>query len=468
MRSFIASIRPGATPLLSRTLSKVSVTASFLVLSCTLVAQTAHYAGALGSIGSGLGHPYGVAVDAIGDVYIADQNNNRILMETLANGVYTQSVIATGFSYIRSVAVDTSGNVYASQIGTPAAVYKLTLSGSTYTQSSIGAGFGAPYGLAVDAGGDVFVADAGLTGVIKLTPSGNSYIQTTIDNTLPEPYGVAVDASDNLYVSDYNTGVIYKETLTGNSYARTTVASPSGAFDVGVDGSGNLYVTDETDSLVYKETLSGGTYTQSVLLGGLTYPIGIAVSANGNVYIANTYGNQVLGLKPEVNLGSVNVASTTGAVSIAFTFDSGGTGVSEAVSTQGAPGLDFSDAGTGTCDTNGASHAYAIGDSCTVDVTFTPTLGLDQVRRRSAEEQFRSSHRNGLRFRCRPGAAGKLPPRNPECGGQRTITHLWRDGGCKRKRLHRGTGSRPGAEGDPVQPRSLHLDHGGKWPERPL
>jgi sugar lactone lactonase YvrE len=374
MRSFIASIRPGATPLLSRTLSKVSVTASFLVLSCTLVAQTAHYAGALGSIGSGLGHPYGVAVDAIGDVYIADQNNNRILMETLANGVYTQSVIATGFSYIRSVAVDTSGNVYASQIGTPAAVYKLTLSGSTYTQSSIGAGFGAPYGLAVDAGGDVFVADAGLTGVIKLTPSGNSYIQTTIDNTLPEPYGVAVDASDNLYVSDYNTGVIYKETLTGNSYARTTVASPSGAFDVGVDGSGNLYVTDETDSLVYKETLSGGTYTQSVLLGGLTYPIGIAVSANGNVYIANTYGNQVLGLKPEVNLGSVNVASTTGAVSIAFTFDSGGTGVSEAVSTQGAPGLDFSDAGTGSCDTNGASHAYAIGETCTVDVTFTPTL----------------------------------------------------------------------------------------------
>jgi hypothetical protein len=42
------------------------------------------------------------------------------------------------------------------------------------------------------------------------------------------------------------------------------------------------------------------------------------------------------------------------------------------VLTQGATDLDFADAGTGSCTTNGTSHVYNTGDSCTVDVTFTP------------------------------------------------------------------------------------------------
>ena len=40
--------------------------------------------------------------------------------------------------------------------------------------------------------------------------------------------------------------------------------------------------------------------------------------------------------------------------------------------TQGATGLDFTDGGTGTCDTNGTSYAYSIGSTCTVAVTFAP------------------------------------------------------------------------------------------------
>jgi hypothetical protein len=42
------------------------------------------------------------------------------------------------------------------------------------------------------------------------------------------------------------------------------------------------------------------------------------------------------------------------------------------VVTQGAQGLDFIDAGGGTCDTNGGNHVYKAGDTCTVNVTFAP------------------------------------------------------------------------------------------------
>jgi hypothetical protein len=72
-----------------------------------------------------------------------------------------------------------------------------------------------------------------------------------------------------------------------------------------------------------------------------------------------------------VNMGAVNVG-ITGSISLRFTFDSGGPIEVPGVVTQGATGLDFTDAGTGTCTTNGTSHSYGAGDTCTVDVIFTP------------------------------------------------------------------------------------------------
>jgi hypothetical protein len=73
-----------------------------------------------------------------------------------------------------------------------------------------------------------------------------------------------------------------------------------------------------------------------------------------------------------VDFGNINIGSTGAAVSLSFTFDTAGALGSTAVLTQGATGLDFADAGTGTCVTNGTSHTYNAGDSCTVNVTFAP------------------------------------------------------------------------------------------------
>jgi len=47
-------------------------------------------------IGSGLSYPTGIAVDGAGNVYIADQGNSQVLLETLSGGSYTQSVVANG------------------------------------------------------------------------------------------------------------------------------------------------------------------------------------------------------------------------------------------------------------------------------------------------------------------------------------------------------------------------------------
>lgn len=53
-------------------------------------AQTAHFSGAQTALGSGLSSPFGVAVDGVGNVYVADTSNNRVLKETLSGASYVQ------------------------------------------------------------------------------------------------------------------------------------------------------------------------------------------------------------------------------------------------------------------------------------------------------------------------------------------------------------------------------------------
>jgi sugar lactone lactonase YvrE len=95
------------------------------------------------------------------------------------------------------------------------------------------------------------------------------------------------------------------------------------------------------------------------------------------VYHALTYTYEP---GPAVRLGNFNVCSGSAPApcstseTLIFKFATGGTIKVPAVLTQGASGLDFTDAGTGTCTTNGTSHNYLSGETCTVVVTFAPKV----------------------------------------------------------------------------------------------
>jgi hypothetical protein len=69
------------------------------------------------------------------------------------------------------------------------------------------------------------------------------------------------------------------------------------------------------------------------------------------------------------NFGTAKIGTTSAAMTLTFTFDEAATLGSTSVVTQGAPNLDFADAGTGTCT---VGTAYAANATCNVDVTFTP------------------------------------------------------------------------------------------------
>lgn len=71
----------------------------------------------------------------------------------------------------------------------------------------------------------------------------------------------------------------------------------------------------------------------------------------------------------ELNFGSVNIGTTSSASPLTFTFEASDTLATTQVLTLGATGLDFADAGSDTCT---AGTTYAVGQTCTVNVTFTP------------------------------------------------------------------------------------------------
>ena len=95
-------------------------------------------------------------------------------------------------------------------------------------------------------------------------------------------------------------------------------------------------------------------------LAAMTAGIALLLGSAGSAASAQTVAG---------NFGAVNIGTTSPVISLVFTFGTSDTLVSTAVLTQGAAGLDFSDAGSGTCTAN---TAYAANQSCTVNVTFTP------------------------------------------------------------------------------------------------
>jgi DNA-binding beta-propeller fold protein YncE len=264
-----------------------------------------------GSYGTGSGQfnsPFGIAVDASKNVYVADTSNNRIQkFDSSGNFITTWGSSGAGngqFEGPRAVAVYASGNVYVLDNGNNR-IQKFDSSGNfitTWGSSGTGNGqFESPIGIAVNASGNVYVADYGNNRIQKFDSSGN-FVTTwgssgTGNGQFWSPSGVVVDASGNVYVVDSFNQRIQKFSSSG-AFITMWGSSGSGVgqffdpYGVAVDASGNVYVADQGNDRIQKFSSSGAFITMwgfyGIGNGQFFDPCGVAVDVTGNVYVADT------------------------------------------------------------------------------------------------------------------------------------------------------------------------------------
>ncbi|MGA9671054.1 MAG: choice-of-anchor D domain-containing protein, partial [Terracidiphilus sp.] len=181
---------------------------------------------------STLSYPGAVAVDGSGNVYIADTYNNRMLIETLSAGTYTESALPTSaLASPSGVALDGSGNVYVADSGNNRVLME-TLSAGSYSESTIPtSALNYPSGVSVSGNGSIIVADTYNQRVLMETLSEGSSIETTIPtSTLNYPSGIAVAGNGNIYIADSSNNRVLKEDfadLPSLSFAATAPGSTS-------------------------------------------------------------------------------------------------------------------------------------------------------------------------------------------------------------------------------------------------
>lgn len=318
--------------------------------------------------------PFGVAIDDQGNLYLADTENHRI-RKVDADGIIT-TFAGTGeegfggdggpateakLDWPSGVAVDAQGNVYIAdqenerirRVDTDGIITTFAGSGSyNYKGEEDGipateASLNWPTGVAVDAQGDVYIADSYNNLIRKVDVNG---LITTIagsgrvfgffeepeeddigddgparDAKLDWPIGVAVDSEGNVYVADVGHNRVRKLTKMGAEYMITTFAGTGEEGDedgdgnigdggpaamahlnaprgVAVDEAGHVFVADTGNNRIRRIAPDGTITTiagdhdgndESEMGARLSVPRGIAVDAGGNLYVADTGNNQI-------------------------------------------------------------------------------------------------------------------------------------------------------------------------------
>jgi sugar lactone lactonase YvrE len=254
------------------------------------------------NIFAGLVQPAGVAVDAAGNVYVADSFRGSVFKVT-ATG--QPSTFVSGLNGPDGLAFDAQGNLYVANRGTNS-VLRVTPDGQTVT--TFVTNISVPSGLAFDPKGNLDVASRGSNAVFQVTPDGQT--STLFVRNLATPVGLAFDAQGNLFVSNSGTpSTIVKVAPNGT---RTTFGTSALSFNgLAFDAQGNLYASNAFNGTVLKFTPDGRTTVTYAT--GQGNPYGLAFDVQGNLYVADS-GNGVLN---KVTPGTVMVRSSLPARPIA-------------------------------------------------------------------------------------------------------------------------------------------------------
>ncbi|MBF6569426.1 MAG: hypothetical protein IVW54_11200 [Candidatus Binataceae bacterium] len=263
-------------------------------------------------LGDGFAGPLGIASDASGNLWAANNNSTTVTVLNPAGlpfspSGYPVSLLVAGPEMI---AIDTQGNAWVTDNADGRVI---ELCGAASSGCTLGStlstitGLTSPSGIAIDQRGNAWVAD------------GSAVAEIASGTSTPVPYGtfssadgIAIDANGNVWVTD-NTGGSVTELCGANitscpSNASTTGAvigtvnsqtasSLAGATGIAIDRSGNAWVaaTSNGAGAVTEITSAGAVVsgTNGFTGGGIDTPEEIAIDGAGNVWMANRGNSSV-------------------------------------------------------------------------------------------------------------------------------------------------------------------------------
>jgi uncharacterized protein YjiK len=336
-----------------------------------------------------LNAPYGVALDVGGNLYIADTENHRVRKVWASSGVIT-TVAGTGASGYkgdggpataaqlnapRGIAVDAGGNLYIADTfnhrvrkvwarGGTISTAMLALGGTISTVagtgsagysgdggSAVAAQLASPNGVALDAIGNLYIADTDNDRVREVR-AGSGIIVTAQADPLSSPAGVALDADNTLYIADtYNNRVRALRSgslaiVAGNGSASysgdggpATTAQLYNPRGVATDAAGNLYVADSDNNRVREVQAGSGIITTVAGTGtrgysgdngpanaaALNHPLSVALDSLGNLYIVDSFNQRVR----EVHAADGTITTVAGTGISGFSGDGGPANVAQ-------------------------------------------------------------------------------------------------------------------------------------------
>lgn len=331
--------------------------------------------------------PGAIVRDSQGDLYIADTTNN-VIREVKTNGVIV-TIAGTGaagyagdggfainaqLNQPSGLAIDAQGNLYIADTGNNV-IREITLNGMISTVAGNGeagdlgdngpatsANLNTPIGLAFDRQGNLLIADS-INNRVREVEVGGTIITfagtgskgfagddgPATSAKLFRPSGVAVDANGNVYIADTGNMRVRKVTLDGIIHTAAGIGTQGDLGDggpatnaelaqpggVGVDAAGHLFIAD-TDNNVIREVTLDGTITTVAGSGtpgfsgdngpptsaGLRLPSGVTFDSAGDLYIADT-GNNAIRAIPNgraitVDPGPTTTTVTASASSVVF------------------------------------------------------------------------------------------------------------------------------------------------------
>lgn len=324
--------------------------------------------GAESTIGSGLKAPSQVAVDAAGNLYVADSGLG--VVQRYAKGSSTATTVGTGLTSPTGVAVDGAGDVFIADSGSGDVVEIPNGSGGLNAagQVTLKSGLGTNLKLAVDGLDDLYISDPANNRVVKLDALGvgiSQFGQAEVDLTgFNVPSALAADDSNNLYVADGAN--LFEVTPTG--VKSTLLTSLSNVTGLAVDPSGAVYVTS-TGSTVRIPDESGtlNPADQTSVATNVTNPTSVAIDSTGDLYITDATAEDVEFVSVDASYNFGTQSNPTATASANFTILDEG---NAALNITGFTGTaDYSETAT-TC-----SGPVAVGATCSLTVTFNPGPG---------------------------------------------------------------------------------------------